>query len=75
MLIAISSLVPESRRHIEIKSTDNLGFKCDTLINSLTMFFEIFVCALKDQDYTVFDKIANRSTLLFYIYFLHQVSN
>lgn len=44
MLIAIASLVLESRRHIEIELTDNLGFKCDALINSLTMgFLEIFL--------------------------------
>jgi len=75
MLIAIGSLVHESRRHIETELTDNLGFKCNALINSLTIFFEIFVCVLRDQDYMVFDKNANRSTLLLYVYFSHQVTN
>lgn len=72
MLIAIGSLVPESRNHIEIESTDNFGFECDEFINSLTT---IFVCVLRNQDCTVFDKIANISALLSNVYFSHQVTN
>lgn len=75
MLIAVGPLVAESRNHTEIKSTDNFGFECDVFINSLTTFFEIFVCALRNQDCTVFDKIANISALLSNVYFSHQVTN
>lgn len=70
MLIAIGSLVPESRRHIEIEPTDNLGFECNALINIL-IFLEIFACVLSYQDGIIFDKVARRLTLLLHVYFSH----